>query len=90
MLGSRAEVPHDGLAVLRQQREAADLILRPRADVGGGDVPHVVHVEAQQCSHFRFGQKLLGARKALRAEALEIDTLLPIHSHRTERLDCHL
>ena len=51
MLGGRAEIPEDRLVVLRQQREAAVLVLRPGADVRGGDVAHVVHVEAEQRAH---------------------------------------
>ena len=44
----RPEVPHDRLVVLGEQAEAVELVLRPRADVGRGDVPDVGHVEAQQ------------------------------------------
>ena len=44
----RAKVPEDRLVVLRQQREPADLVLRPRADMSGRDVAHVIHVEAEQ------------------------------------------
>ncbi len=79
--GGRAEIPQDGLVVLGQQSEAADFILRPGADVRRGEVPHVVHVEAQQRAHFGLGEGFLGAREALFAEAVEIDALLPIHSH---------
>ena len=69
MLGGGAEVPEDRLVVLRQQREAADLVLRPRADVRGRDVAHVVHVEAEHRAELRFGQQLLDARQALAGAA---------------------
>jgi len=44
--------PKDRLIILRQQAKPADLVLRPGADMRRGDVPHVVHVEAQQRAHF--------------------------------------
>ncbi len=87
--GGRAEVPQDRLVILRQQSEAADLVLRPGADVRGGDVAHVVHVEAQQCAHLRFRQQGFGACQALAAQAVHIDALLPIHRHGSVSLQCH-
>ena len=89
MLGGRAEIPQDRLVVLRQQREAADLVLRPGADVRRGDVAHVVHVEAQQRAHLRFRQQRFDARQPLLAQAIEIDALLPIHRHGSVSFQCH-
>ena len=90
VLGGRAEVPQDGLVVLRQQSEAADLVLRPGADVRGGDVAHVVHVEAQQRAHLRFRQQRFHARQALAAQPVEVDALLPIHRHGSVSFQCHV
>ena len=80
--GRRSEIPQDRLVILRQQREAADLVLRPRADVRGRDVAHVVHVEAQQRAHRRRGKARLDSVQALAPQPVEIDALLPIHRHR--------
>ena len=65
VLGGRAEVPQNRLVILRQQREAADLVLRPGADVRRGDVAHVVHVEAQQRAHLGFREQRFDARQTL-------------------------
>ena len=81
VLGGRAEVPQDRLVILRQQSEAADLVLRPRADVRRRDVAHVVHVEAQQRADFGFCEQRFDARQAFPAQAIHIDALLPIHCH---------
>jgi len=54
--GRRSEVPQDWVVILRQQREAVGLVLRPCADVRGRQVAHVVHVEAEQRAHRRLGQ----------------------------------
>ena len=83
MLGGGAEIPQDGLGILREQREAAVLILRPGADVRGGDVAHVVHVEAEQRAHFGFGEQGFYALQALAAQPVEIDALLPVNRHRS-------
>ena len=49
----RAEVPHDRLAVAGEQREAAQLVAFPFADLGAGDVADVVDVEQQQRAAWR-------------------------------------
>ena len=85
----RAEVPQDRLVILRQQRKAADLVLRPRADVRGRDVADVVHVEAQQRSELRLREQPLDAVEPLAPQPIEIDPLLPIHRHRAVGLQCH-
>ncbi len=89
MPGGRSEVPEDRLVVLRQQRETADLVLRPRADVRRRDVAHVVHVEAQHRAHLGLGQQFLDARQAFPAQPIEIDPLLPIDRHRSVGSGCH-
>ena len=65
----RAEVPQDRLVALRQQREADELVHRPRADVGRGDVADVVHVEAEQRAQLGLGERALRARQPLAAAA---------------------
>jgi hypothetical protein len=89
MPGRRAEVPHDRLVALRQQAEAIELVRRPRADVGSGDVADVAHVEAQQRSERRVGEQRLDAPEALVAEAIEADALLPVDPHRAVAVDSH-
>ena len=89
VLRRRPEIPEDRLAVLRQQREPADLVLRPRADVGGGDVADVVHVEADERAQLRLRQQLFDARKALAAQAIEIDPPLPVDAHRAVGANRH-
>ena len=44
---SRAEIPQDRLAAAREQRPARELVARPFADLGRGDVADVVVVEQQ-------------------------------------------
>ena len=89
MLRRRAEIPQDRLVILRQQREAADLVLRPCADVRGGDVAHIVHIEAQQRADLGFRQQRFNARQAFAAQTVEVDALLPIHRHRAVGFQCH-
>ncbi len=89
MLGGRAEVPQNRLVILRQQSKAADLVLRPGADVRRGDVAHVVHVEAQQRADLGLREQRFDARQALAAQAIHIDALLPIHCHGSVSFQCH-
>src|SRR5207237_3553681 len=62
-----AKVPHDRLVALRQQREPDQLVHRPRADVRGGDVADVRHVEAEQRAELRLLQRSFRPRQPLRA-----------------------
>src|ERR1051326_6360386 len=84
MARSRAEVPEDRLVVLRQQRETHELVHRPSADVRGGNVADVVHVEAEERAHLGLFKRRFDAREALLAQALDIDALFPIHTHEAE------
>src|SRR5258708_3010189 len=54
MARSGTEVPQDRLIILRQQREAADFVLRPRTDVPSRAVPHIFHFDAKQRSLLAF------------------------------------
>jgi len=81
MLGGGAKIPQDRLALAREQREAAHLVLRPGTDVRGSDVTHVVHVKAQNRAHFRFGEKILHALQTFRAQPIEVNALFPINRH---------
>src|SRR6202035_1626645 len=89
MAGRRTEVPKNGLVILRQQRESADFILRPTANVRGGQVTHVVHVKTQEGSHLGLREKSLSARKTFTAQSIEIDSLFPINRHRSVSWQCH-
>ena len=53
VLGGRTKIPQNGLVILRQQGEAIGFVLRPGADVGGGQIAHVVHVETEDRAHLR-------------------------------------
>src|SRR5712671_5306658 len=86
---SRPEIPQDRLIILRQQSESADFVLGPGTDVRRREIPHVVHVEAQQRSHFGLRQQRLCAGQPLAAQPVKIDALLPIHRHGPVRLQCH-
>ena len=81
--GGGAEIPQDGLVVLRQKREAVGLVLGPGADVCGSQIADVVHVEAQQGAHLRLRQQVLRARQTLATQAVEVDAIFPIHCHRS-------
>ena len=43
-----AEIPDDRLLAAHQEREAAELVALPFADLGGGDVADVVDVEEEE------------------------------------------
>ena len=83
VLRRRSEVPQNRLVILRKQREAIRLVLRPGTDVGRGQVPDIVHVEAQERAHLGLLQKILGARQAFAAQAIEVNPIFPIHRHRS-------
>ncbi len=78
----RAEIPQDGLRPAGQQREAAELVALPFADLGRGDVANVVHVEQQQRAEIGVFERLPGASHAIADEAVEIDPQLEIDRHR--------
>jgi hypothetical protein len=80
-LAAEPKVPQDGLVVLRQQREAVGLVLRPGADMRRSQVAHIVHVETEQRAHLRLRQQSLGLGQALAAQAVEVDSLFPIDCH---------
>ncbi len=84
MLCRRAEIPQDRSVVLRQQRKAVDLVLRPGANMRGGDIAHIVHVEAEQRSHLGLLEQPFDARQSLAAQSVKIDARFPIDCHRPE------
>src|SRR5260221_8888954 len=84
MPGGRAEVPDDRLAAARQEREPDQLVHRPGADVGGRHVPDVGHVETEQRAQVGTLELCLQLGETLRAQALEVDALLPVDRHRSE------
>src|SRR5258708_27780782 len=83
VLRSRSEIPQNRLVILRKEGEAIRFVLRAGPDVGCGQVPDIVHVEAQEGAHFGFLQKILSARETFAAEAIEVDAIFPIHRHRS-------
>src|ERR1700677_4707734 len=93
VLRRRTEVPHDRLGRVAlapgKQRETADLVLRPCADRRRGQVADVVHVEDEQRAHFGLTKLLFRLSQTLLAQTIEVDTLLPIHSHRSVSLQRH-
>src|SRR5262249_61231614 len=84
-----AQVPNDRLRGARREAQADQLVEGPRSDVGRGQVTDVVHVEAEQRTEVGLGEELLRAREALAAEAVEVDALLPVDSHRAVGAGCH-
>ncbi len=79
MHGGRAEVPLDRIVVAGEQREPAQLVALPLADLGAGDVADVVDVEHQQRAEVGFLERLLGAAKPVAVQAAEIDARLEVH-----------
>ena len=51
-------------------------------------VAHIIHIEAQERTHFGLLQHHLGPRQSFLAQAIEVDPLLPIYCHRSEVFDC--
>ena len=78
MHGGRAEVPDERLLAAHQQREAAELVALPFADLGGGDVADVVDVEEEQRAALRFVERRAGPCQAVGAQPVEIDAALEI------------
>ena len=69
VLRGRAEVPEHGLAAARQHREPDQLVHRPGADVGGGEVADVGEVEGEQAAEVGRLQVCLDPGQPLGAQA---------------------
>ena len=78
MHGGGAEVPLDRIVVAGQQREAAELVALPFADLGAGEIADVVDVEDQQRAEVGVLQRLLGAAEAIAVQPAEIDARLEV------------
>src|SRR6516225_947144 len=89
MFRRRSEVPEDRLVILRKQRESVRLVLRPRSDVRRREIAHIVHVEAEQSTHFRFCKQSLRASQSLAPQPVEIDPVFPIDCHRSVSWKSH-
>src|SRR5580700_5149755 len=89
MASGRAEVPEDRVVILRQQCEAADFVLRPGTDVGGGEITHIVHIEAEKGAHLRLREKRLRALQAFTTQPVKINSLFPVNGHRSVSWQCH-
>jgi hypothetical protein len=87
--GGRAEVPHDGLAAARQQREANELVHGPRADVGAGHVADVVEIEGEQRPEVRPLELGLEFGQALLAQARHVNAVLPVNRVASVRMNSH-
>ena len=81
MHGRRAEVPDDRLGVAREQREAAELVALPLADLGARDVADVVDVEQQERAALGVAERPTGARQAVALQPAEVDPGLEIDPH---------
>ena len=81
MDGGRAEVPDHGLVAAGQQREAAELVALPFADLGAGDVADVVDVEEQQRAAVAGGERGLRPGQAVVLQSPEIDAGLEVDPH---------
>src|SRR5215471_2920198 len=89
MARRRAEVPHDRLVVLRQKREAHELVHRPGADMRCSDIPNIVHVEAEERAQLGLFQRSLDAIKTIAPQPLDIHPLFPIDTHEAEGFQRH-
>src|SRR5499433_2321894 len=79
--GRRAEAPHPGLPVAGEQAPARQLVARPLADDGAGDVADVVLVEDEERAQARARERLAHAAQAVRVQAPEVDALLEVDLH---------
>ena len=78
-----------GSSPCAEQAEPVELVGRPRADVGRGDVADVGHVEAQQRAHVGGVELGFDAGEAFLAQPVEAHALLPVHAHRAVRVQRH-
>src|SRR5713101_8414155 len=83
----RAEIPQPGLAVAGEEAPAGELVARPLADHGAGDVADIVLVEQEQGAQPRPGEGPAGAAEAVLVQAAEVHPLLEIHLGVAGRLD---
>ena len=77
----RAEVPQDRQLVAGKQREAAELVALPLADLGAGEVADVVDVEGEQRAAVRNWRAPAAPGQAVVPQPGEIDPPLEIHAH---------
>ena len=87
MPGRRAEVPHPGLAVAGEEAVADELVARPLADHGAGDVADIVLVEDEEGAQPGAGQRLPRAPEPVGVQPPEVHALLEVHLHVAGRLD---
>ena len=88
MHGGRAEVPEHRFLAAHEQREAAELVALPLADLGAGDVADVVDVEEEQRAALRLVERRAGAREAVGTQPVEIDPALEVDADVAGRRDC--
>ena len=77
-LRGRAEVPEHRLAAAGQHREPDQLVHRPGADVGGGQVADVGEVEGEQGAEVGGLQRGPEPGQPFGAQPVEVDALLPV------------
>src|SRR5438552_3138520 len=82
----RAEVPYPRLAGAAQQAPARELVARPLADDGPGQITDVVLVEHEHGAEPGFRERLTRAAEALGVQALEVHALLEVHLRVAGRL----
>ena len=84
MDGGRAEIPKDRVLAADEQHPARELVARPFADLGRGDVADVVVVEQNQRAEFGSFERRLRAAEPIAVHAAIIDPLLEIDAHGAE------
>src|SRR6516225_660700 len=89
MARRRAEVPHDRLVVLRQKREAHELVHCPGADMRCSNIPNIVHVEAEERAQVRLFQRGLDTIKTIAPQPVDVHALFPIDAHEAESFEAH-
>src|SRR5438093_3954980 len=82
----RTEIPDPRLAVAGQQAPARELVARPLADDGAGEIADVVLVEHEERAEARVRKRLARAAEPIGVEAMEIHALLEVDLRVTGRL----
>ena len=81
-LGRRRRVPQQRLADHRAERIAHELVARPFADMGAGDVADIVEVEGEHGAQAGMADRVLRPLHPRLVQAIVIDAPLPVLGHR--------
>ena len=79
--GGRRRVPQERFAFRGAKRIAEELVARPFADMGRGDVADIVEIEAEHPAKAGVADRALRAFQPLDRQAMVVDPLLPVFGH---------